>query len=278
MRAKYAVEENNAFRCGLCPHHCLLKNGDKGICGVRQADTDGLISLNYGRISAVQIDPVEKKPLYRFMPGTWTYSIGSYGCNLSCPYCQNYHIAKEVPRTREMTPEEAVLNTIKAGLPSISFTYNEPIVSYEFVLDTARLARKNGLSTIMVTNGFIDQAPLQELLPYLDAMNIDLKSFREESYRQVCGGSLKPVMETIETAAKSCHVEVTTLLVTGMHTKEELQELAMWLASVSREIPLHISRYFPNYKYFEPATPIEDVIEIGEMASNYLEYVYTGNI
>lgn len=278
MRAKYAVEEINGFRCGLCPHHCLLKKGNTGICGVRQADADGLISLSYGRISAVQMDPVEKKPLNHFMPGTWTYSVGSYGCNLRCPYCQNYHIAKEIPSTKKMTPEEVVIGAIKAGLPSISFTYNEPIVSYEFVLDTARLARKNGLATILVTNGFIDQEPLQELLPFINAMNIDLKSFRDDSYRQICGGRLKPVMDTIETSVKSCHVEVTTLLVTGMHEKKELREMVIWLASVSREIPLHISRYFPNYQYHEPATPVEDVMDAKKMASKYLQHVYTGNI
>lgn len=278
MRAKYVEEEKMAFRCQLCPHLCLLRTGYTGICGVRKADDRGVVSLNYGRISAVQIDPVEKKPLARFMPGTWTYSIGSYGCNLGCPYCQNYHIAKEVPSTSKMTSKEVISNAIKHGTPSISFTYNEPIVSFEFVLETAKLAQENGLSTIMVTNGYINREPLQELLPFIDAMNIDLKSFREESYRQICGGSLNPVMKTIEESVKNCQIEVTTLLVTGMHTKIELQEMIEWLASISRDIPLHISRYFPHYQYHEPPTPIEDVIEIGKMASEHLRYVYTGNI
>ncbi len=278
MQAKYVVKEKNAFRCQLCPHLCLLRTGSTGICAVRKADDEGVISLNYGRISSVQVDPVEKKPLARFMPGTWTYSVGSYGCNLGCPFCQNYHIAKEIPITRKMTPKEVVANAMKQGLPSISFTYNEPIVSFEFVLETAKLAKENDLSTIMVTNGYINREPLQELLPVIDAMNIDLKSFREESYRQICGGSLKPVMKTIEESVENCHVEVTTLLVTGLHTNNELQEMIKWLASISRDIPLHISRYFPHYQYHEPPTPVEKVIEIGEMASKSLNYVYTGNI
>lgn len=278
MRAKYATEENGAFRCRLCPHLCLLTPGATGICGVRKADDEGVLSLNYGRISAVQVDPIEKKPLARFMPGTWTYSIGSYGCNLRCPFCQNYHIAKEIPSTRKMTSEEVVSNTIKQGLPSISFTYNEPIVSFEFVLETAKLARENDLATIMVTNGYINKEPLRELIPYIDAMNIDLKAFRDETYRKVCGGGLTPVMETIVESVKNCHVEVTTLLVTGMHTKDELKEMVKWLASISKKTPLHISRYFPHYQYHQPPTPVEDVIETGEMASKYLDYVYTGNI
>jgi len=278
MLAKYFVVETDAFRCLLCPHACLLREGQAGLCGVRKAGCDGIFSLNHGKISAIQTDPVEKKPLYHFMPGTWTYSVGSFGCNLRCPFCQNYHIAKEIPATSTMTSYEVVNNARKKGLPSISFTYNEPIVSYEFVLETAKLAQLNGLSTIMVTNGYINQEPLKELLPYIDAMNIDLKAFREDSYKKICGGSLKPVMDTIEESVKSCHVEITTLLVTGMHTKGELLEMVKWLSSISKEIPLHVSRYFPHYQYHEPATPVNYLREIRDMASKYLTYVHAGNV
>lgn len=278
MLAKYFVAETDAFRCLLCPHACLLRVGQTGFCGVRKAGQNGIDSLNYGKISAIQTDPIEKKPLSRFMPGTWTYSVGSFGCNLGCPFCQNYHIAKEIPATSTMTSDEIVNNAYKNRVPSISFTYNEPIVSYEFVLETAKLAKMKGLSTIMVTNGFINQAPLKELLPYIDAMNIDLKAFREESYEKICGGNLKPVMNTIETSCNSCHVEITTLLVTGMHTREELLDMVKWLSSISPDIPLHVSRYFPHYQYYEPATPVKFLLEIRDMASKYLTYVNVGNL
>lgn len=274
----YAMEHNDGFRCGLCPHYCLLSLGQTGICRVRRVEAEGLMSLNYGKISAMQIDPVEKKPLARFMGGTNTFSIGSYGCNFRCPYCQNYHIAMEHPETIALSPGDVVQKALEARTPSISFTYNEPVVSYEFVLDTAQMAKENGLATILVTNGFICQEPLRELLPFVDAMNIDLKAFTEQAYRKFCGGSLKPVMETISMAVEMCHVEVTTLLVTGMHQEGELEAMVKWLASLSNEIPLHISRYFPRHQYSEPATTLQQIHETQEMARKHLAYVYAGNV
>lgn len=278
MLAQFALQEGKLIRCRLCPHQCLLDSGKTGICRVRRFDDEGLVSLNYGKISAIQLDPVEKKPLARFMPGTYTYSIGSYGCNLRCPYCQNYHIAMEYPATRTLSPEQVVDQALASGAPSISYTYNEPIVFYEFVCHTAALAKEKGLSNILVTNGFICQEPLKEILPLIDAMNIDLKAFSDETYRKICGGRLNPVLETIRTAHEMCHVEITTLLVTNMHTLQELDNLIHWIAVLSEEIPLHISRYFPSYHYDEPPTPVSFVKDVYHMASKSLKYVYMGNI
>ncbi|MEN1761029.1 AmmeMemoRadiSam system radical SAM enzyme [Anoxynatronum sibiricum] len=263
--------------CMLCPHHCRLALGETGICRVRRHEPEGLVSLSYGKISSVQIDPIEKKPLARFMSGTETYSIGSYGCQLRCPYCQNYHLAMEIPKLWKITPQTIIEQALQAGTPSISYTYNEPLINYEFVIETATLAKDAGLYNILVTNGYIDPEPLKTLLPTIDAMNIDIKSFRDRTYRKMCGGSLKPVLETVKTANKSCHVEVTTLLVTNMHTMEEMEELVDWIAHISADIPLHVSRYFPRYRWHEPPTNLNWVYEIVEMAKRKLTHVYAGN-
>ena len=270
--------ENTA--CKLCAHGCVIKLDRTGLCGVRKNIGGELYTLNYGKLSAINIDPVEKKPLKHFMPGTKTLSIGSYGCNFSCLYCQNWNIAHETPSYLvEKTPEEIVDMTIEEGYPSISYTYNEPTVFYEFMLDTAKLAKEKGLMNIMVTNGFIQREPIELLLQYIDAMNIDLKTFRAETYKSICGGRLEPVKETIKIAAKKCHVEVTTLIVTGMNDNEqELTELFEWLASVDKGIPLHITRYFPAYKYNEPPTDVEFMRKMHEKAKRYLDNVYLGNI
>ena len=276
--AQFSSIKNDHIQCDLCPHYCRLKPGQTGRCRVRTNHQGSLMSLNYGRISAMQIDPVEKKPLAKFMPGTRTFSIGSYGCNLQCPFCQNYHLSMETPDTQLIMPETVINHALEARTPSISYTYNEPAVSYEYVQQTARLAHEQGLANIMVTNGYICQEPLNQLLPFLDAMNIDLKTFSESTYRSVCGGGLAPVLETIKTAAPSVHIEVTLLLVTNMHTLEELEEMFKWLASISRDIPLHVSRYFPVYRHHEPPTSIGWVDEVHQLALKHLEYVYMGNV
>ncbi len=212
------------------------------------------------------------------MPGTFTYSIGSFGCNLRCSFCQNFHIAMEHPETVTLSPGDVVHKTIASQASSLSFTYNEPVISYEFVMEAAQLAKKRGIAVIVVTNGYICQEPLLELLPYVDAMNIDLKAFTETAYRRFCGGSLAPVLETIETAVNACHIEITTLLVPGMHGEGEVEAMAKWLSSLSREVPLHLSRYFPRYHCKEPATPVSKVLEAQRVAQKYLSYVYAGNV
>lgn len=270
--------EDGAACCRLCPHHCLRAEGKLGRCGARMNHGGAFVSLNYGRVTSLGLDPVEKKPLRRFLPGTLTLSAGSFGCNLSCPYCQNHSIAHGDPQSQYVPPQEMARLAKKQDVPSLSFTYNEPLVGYEWVYDAARFAKEDGIRVILVTNGYVESEPLAQLLPYVDAMNIDLKAFREETYRTVCGGSLAPVMRTIETAAKACHVEITCLLVTEMHTEEELAQMCDWLAAVDRGMPLHLSRYFPRYRYDTPPTELEWMKRVEELARERLSYVYLGNV
>ena len=272
------MREKDVAQCRLCPHHCVRKEGKLGLCGARMNHGGRFVSLNYGRVTSLGLDPVEKKPLRRFMSGTMTLSAGSFGCNLACPYCQNHSIAHGSPESQYVPPGEMARLAKKQDVPSLSFTYNEPLVGYEWVYDTARFAKEEGVKVILVTNGYVEAEPLAKLLPYVDAMNIDLKAFREDTYRTVCGGSLTPVKDTIAEAAKSCHVEVTCLLVTGMHTEEELAQMADWLSGVDRDMPLHLSRYFPRHRYEEPPTDVGWMERMGEMAGEKLHYVYLGNV
>ena len=278
--AMYYKLFDDHIECQLCAHHCRIKEEKTGICRVRKNIEGKLYSLNYGKLTAIHDDPVEKKPLYHFMPGTRTLSIGSYGCNFACRFCQNYEIAQEQPSfIIDRTPEDIVNMAIREGFPSISYTYNEPTVFYEFMLDTAKLAHSKGLKNIMVTNGFIENEPLEELLEYMDAFNIDLKTFNDETYRRICGGRLEPVLETIKLASSKSHVEVTTLIVTGMNdTEEELTRIFEWLAGVDENIPLHLTRYFPAYKYNEPPTDVDFMRRMHEKARKYLTNVHLGNI
>jgi len=277
--AMYAEEmENGVVKCRLCPHHCVRREGKLGLCGARMNHDGHFVSLNYGRVTSLGMDPVEKKPLRRFMPGTMTLSAGSFGCNLACPYCQNHAIAHGSPESQYVPPQEMARLAVKQDVPSLSFTYNEPMVGYEWVYDAARTAKEAGVKVILVTNGYVEREPLARLLPYVDAMNIDLKAFTEETYRTVCGGSLSPVRHTIEAAAGACHVEVTCLLVTGMHTEEELTAMFDWLAGIDRDIPLHLSRYFPRYHYQKPPTDVEWMERMGRLAGEKLSYVYLGNV
>jgi pyruvate formate lyase activating enzyme len=238
-----------------------------------------LISSNYGKISALHVDPVEKKPLRRFMPGTNTLSFGSFGCNLRCPWCQNYAISLETPETLEYSSEDLVRMAMEVGAPSISYTYNEPTVSIEFVLDTAHLAKEMGLKNIYVTNGYISPEPLEDLLEVMDAFNIDVKTFDPKRYRQFCGGELSWVQKTVEAAYKRAHVEITSLLVTGVNdSKEDLENMVQWIASLDPAIPLHLSRYFPAYHYREAETEKPFLLAMKEMADRFLEHVYVGNL
>lgn len=275
----YEKAANQSVKCRLCPHHCVIGEGKVGLCGVRENQGGKLYTLNYGKLSALQIDPIEKKPLYSFMPNTQTFSVGSYGCNLGCVFCQNFRIAKAVPETVAKEPEEIVLLAKEMGTPSISYTYNEPSMFYEFVYDTAKLAKQQGLKNVMVTNGYIEKEPLQTLMPYMDALNIDLKSFREETYQKYCNGHLSPVMDTIRFACRHSHVEVTTLVVTEMNDdEEELVELFQWLAAVDENIPLHLSRYFPRYRYDKEPTEVSFMQKMKQEAERFLNHVFLGNV
>ena len=285
--------------CPVCPHHCSLREGQYGRCRARKNEKGTIICVNYGRITALALDPVEKKPLRHFFPGSMILSAGSYGCNLSCPFCQNYQIsmagseekeaadyvtdeaAAGVPDFREMSPEElAELAEALRGRGNIgvAFTYNEPLVGYEFVRDTARLVRRRGMKNILVTNGTAELPVLEELLPCIDAMNIDLKGFTRDYYRKL-GGDLDTVKAFIKRAAQVCHVELTTLIVPGENDSlEEMERQAGWIAGVDPDIVLHVTRFFPQYRMKDRnATDVKTIYRLRDAAGKYLKHVYTGN-
>lgn len=269
--------------CTICPRRCDLAEGQTGFCRARKNECGKIVCENYGRVTSLALDPVEKKPFARFYPGSYILSVGSYGCNLRCPFCQNYEIsmADRTVRTIKVTPEaltEEALALRDRGNIGLAFTYNEPLVGFEFVRDCAALAKEKGLKTALITNGMIAQEPLLELLPLIDAMNIDLKGFTENFYKYV-GGELETVKNTIAAAAKSCHVEVTTLVIPGLNDgADEMEAEAEWLSSIDPEIPLHISRFFPRYQQTDrEATPFETVHALRDIAKKNLKYVCTGN-
>ena len=276
---------SDKVKCGICPWNCALNEGERGFCGVR-GNVDGkIVNVNYGFLAVACLDPIEKKPLRNFYPGSKILSIGANGCNMRCPHCQNFSFAmaaKEEIDMMDTDPAEVVDVAIQykaQGNIGIAFTYNEPVTMYDFMMDTAKLSKEKGLINVMVTNGYINEEPLKALLPYIDAMNIDLKYFNDEGYRKI-GGGLETVKRSIEIAQKECHVEVTWLAVPGENdTVEEVEEAAKWLASVNRDIPLHISRFFPMYKVLDKKTTDRElVIKLAETAKKHLTYVYTGNM
>ena len=272
------------IRCGICPQGCELEEGQIGFCRARSAQAGAVVCDNYGLITSIALDPIEKKPLRRFYPGSTILSVGSFGCNLRCPFCQNYEISmcsRERARTVYVSPEELVERALALKTSrniGIAYTYNEPLVGYEYVRDCAALARQHGLKNVLVTNGYVNEEPLRALLPLIDAMNIDLKAFTEDFYRTL-HGHIEPVKRTIAIAAKACHVEVTTLIVPGCNDSEaEMRDLSEWLSGVSKDIPLHISRFFPRYRMADgAATPVETVYALADIARKRLKYVYTGN-
>ena len=279
--------------CNVCFHHCDIKEGKRGLCGARTARNGRVVPENYGRITSVALDPIEKKPLYRFFPGSRILSVGTYGCNLRCPFCQNYEIARPdvVPEirnaVREMTPAELLETALyykKNGNIVIAFTYNEPLVGYEFVRDTAKLFRENGLKTVLVTNGTAEAEILEEILPFIDAMNVDLKSWSDSFYRDFVKGDVSAAKSFIRRSAGEAHVEVTTLIVPGKNDSEdEMEALSVWLSELEREkqcgIPLHITRFFPRFQYDNvPPTEKETLFRLVEIAKRHLSFVYAGNV
>lgn len=278
--ALYWEQEKDKIRCQLCPHLCLIADGKTGKCRERKNVDGELYTLNYGVITSIGLDPIEKKPLYHFMPGTTILSYGSKGCNLSCSFCQNHRISMEpYPPSIIMSPEEAIRKVRDENLSSIAFTYNEPTVWYEFMLDTARLAREHQIRTVCVSNGFINQEPLIALLEYMDAFNIDLKSFSNRFYGKICGGQLEPVLSTIKMIHGRAHLEITTLVIENENDDlDELEVLFKWIASIDTGIVLHLSRYFPSFKMTNPATKIETLMKAKKIAEKYLKYVYVGNV
>jgi len=271
-------------RCLLCPHLCLIRPDKRGICGARENRKGEVQLVTAGVISGYASDPIEKKPLYHFHPGSSILSVGSYGCNLRCDYCQNYHISQNngPGNSRLLEPGELVGRA--ASLPGnigIAYTYNEPVIWYEYVASCARLASREGLVNVMVSNGYIMPEPLREMTQFIDAFNIDLKSFSNDYYRKYTGATLDPVLEAISIiAASGRHLEITTLIIPGLNDSEaEMKREAQWIAeNAGSGVPLHLSRYFPMYKRSDPATPPETIIKLREIAEEYLDFVYTGNM
>ena len=283
-------ENGSASVCPVCPHHCRLTEGQRGRCGARRNEKGKIVCDNYGKITALALDPIEKKPLKQFLPGSLILSVGSFGCNLSCPFCQNHEISMPDAAGaayREITPEElAELAADCCGREDgygrknvgVAYTYNEPLVGYEFVRDTAELVRERGMKNVLVTNGTAEIFVLEELLPYIDAMNIDLKGFSEAYYRKL-DGDLETVKRFICRAVENCHIELTTLIVPGENdSEEEMEEEAKWIASVDPQIVLHVTRFFPRYRMTDrQATDVEQIYRLCDTAGRYLKNVYTGN-
>ena len=270
--------------CELCFHHCALDEGQTGLCRARACQDGKIVSLNYGKLTSLALDPIEKKPLRRFHPGSLILSVGSFGCNMRCPFCQNHEISMAgdsgIP-TVEVSPEQLAAQAaelVPHGSIGVAYTYNEPLTGYEYVRDCAALVHEQGMVNVLVTNGTVEEEPWRVLLPLVDAANIDLKGFTPSWYRRL-GGDLETVKRSIVLAAERCHVEVTTLLIPGENdSEEEIRELARWLASISPEIPLHLSRFFPQYQMVDRLpTPVEQVYRLSEAAQEYLSHVYTGN-
>lgn len=287
-RSDFAVANKSSCKaqCYICPHACTLNEGQVGFCRARRNKHGAVVSDSYGRITSLALDPIEKKPLARFMPGSTILSAGSFGCNLRCPFCQNASIAHagiDDVLWQEITPEQLVEQAIRLkvrGNVGVAYTYNEPLVNFEFVRDCAKLAHDAGLVNVLVSNGMANAEIITELAPLLDAVNIDLKGFTQDFYDFV-GGSLDTVKQTIKLLVDcpTCHVEATTLVIPGKNdTDEEIDALARWLASLDYEIPYHVSRFFPCYKMSDTKpTSVRTVYHLAEVARKHLRYVYTGN-
>lgn len=279
---------DNKTQCYLCSHYCLIEAGDKGLCGVRQNKDGELFTLNYGKAIAANIDPIEKKPLYHFLPGSKILSIAAAGCNFRCEFCQNWRISQITKGEsgqvvgQDFPPEDVVAEAEQANCPSIAYTYTEPTIFFEYAADTAELAQKKQIRNVFVSNGFQTDRTIEKMAGLIDAVNIDLKSFSDQYYREVCGAKLKPVLNSIKNMhQRGIWVEVTTLIVPEQNDDpEELSELAEFIANVSPDIPWHISRFTPQYKmsdsYPTPKDTLLTAAEIGEEAG--LNYIYVGNV
>ncbi|MCK4306636.1 AmmeMemoRadiSam system radical SAM enzyme [candidate division WOR-3 bacterium] len=278
--------EDKIVQCHLCPHHCVLKPGQRGICRVRENRRGKLYTLNYGLPCAAHIDPIEKKPLFHFLPGTPVFSIATAGCNFRCKFCQNWQISQSCPAETENTwlpPREVVKSAKKNNCPSIAYTYTEPTNFYEYMFETAKLAHKAGIKNTMHSNGYINPEPLRALCKYLDAANIDLKGFTEEFYQELCGGSLEPVLKSLKVLKEEgILVEITNLVIpTKNDDPETIKKMCEWIRdSLSTDVPLHFSRFWPLYKLRNlPPTSVEALEQAREIALDVgLKYVYIGNI
>ena len=278
--------KNKTVQCQLCAHNCKIADGKRGICRVRENEDGRLYTLIYSSCSSLAVDPIEKKPLYHFYPGTDCLSLGTSGCNFQCLHCQNSEISAARPEDlhmREISPEAAVAIAKERNCRGISWTYNEPTIWYEYSYDSAKLAKKVGLYTVYVTNGFINEDPLREISPYLDAMNVDVKAFTEEFYKKICKAKLKPVLQTCELAKeRNIHLEVTYLVIPKHNDSlDEVRKFLSWVVKkLGNETPVHFSRFHPDHKMLDvPATPFETLLKIYDMAKDIgVLYPYIGNV
>jgi pyruvate formate lyase activating enzyme len=283
--ALFYKKVGNALQCKLCPHFCTIKNKERGKCGVRENKNGKLYSLNYGKAISTAIDPIEKKPLFHFLPGTLAYSIATVGCNFSCSFCQNWEISQVkggVVYGNDIPPKRIVEEALDSGCKSIAYTYTEPTIFFEYAYDTAKLANKKGLKNIFVTNGFINKEPVDMIEPYLDAANIDLKGFSEAFYKSVIGGRLKPVLDTIKYMhKKGIFIELTTLIVPGHNDSQVmLKKIVDFISGLDKQIPWHISRFYPHYQMRDVQPTdigiLRKAASMGKKAG--IKYIYIGNV
>jgi len=282
----YKSLENGIVKCTLCPHYCLIGDNEHGICNVR-VNKEGILYYEFfEKVTAVSMDPIEKKPLYHFYPGSKILSIGSLGCNMKCFFCQNYRISQITPLNTPETKSLSINSLIRLALQhseniGIAFTYNEPATFYEYMIEVAKLAKPAGLKTVMVTNGYINREPLEAILPYIDAFNVDLKAFSDNFYKTITHARLTPVKKTISRIALAQkHMEITNLVIPGMNDNyEEFEEMVHWIAEETGDRTVfHISRYFPNYQMNIECTPVNILLDLYEIARKHLKYVYLGNM
>lgn len=280
----YEKQPDGAVKCRLCPRGCTIAPGRAGFCLGRYNQDGRLVARNYALTTSIAMDPIEKKPLYHFAPGSVILSAGTYGCNLGCIFCQNSEISRRAPPeafTRQVPPEQMVQLALEHDSIGIAYTYNEPLIWYEYVLDTAQLARRHGLANVLVTNGYVNPQPLQRLLPFIDAMNIDVKAYNDRFYPELCAGRLEPVLETAQrSVAAGVLVETTTLIIPRWNdAPAELEALAKWMRdNLGPDTPAHVSAYRPAYKMKEPPTPLRTLLAAHEAMKRHLHYVYVGNV
>ncbi len=282
MKEAYFYEklDNDKVVCKLCPHNCIIGEGKLGLCRVRKNIGGSLYSLNYGEITALSLDPIEKKPLFHFYPSSNILSVGTWGCNLTCQWCQNWQISQQHPSVKKLYPEELLKIALQNKDRSIgvAFTYSEPSVFFEYIKDFLDILKFNNLKVVLVTNGYINIEPLREIIPYVDAFNIDVKVYDEKISRLFTSAFVEKVKETVKFIYGKSHLELTTLVVPTINDDlKQFEEECKWIASISKDIPLHISRYYPSYKFNASPTSLETLNDFYEVAKSYLDYVYVGN-
>jgi len=284
-QALFYKKEGDSVKCELCPHNCIINQNKKGICGVRKNIKGKLYSLVYGKPCAMNVDAIEKKPLYHFLPNSKVYSIGTVGCNLTCDFCQNYKISRAKPENhefQEVKPEQIIKLAIDNNCKSIAYTYTDPTIFIEYVLETAKIAKKKNIKNIIVSNGFINEKPLLELCKYIDAANIDLKSFNDNFYKKHCGAFLSPVLDSLKILKeKKIWIEITNLVIPGLNDNpKDFEKMCKWISTeLGKHTPLHLSRFYPYHKLDHiQSTSIQVLKKLSKIAKDHLDYVYIGNI